>query len=257
VVVVLGGRRGVLTGRGGQVGQQRLGHRRIPTIGGADLGGGDDLGVGIGGDVALVAVIAARAGLVAVAGLRVDQRQHPIRGDALGDDEAAVGGLLDILADHGRQQLGRLGGVWAELDAAQGVQRPVAIPEQRVHQLLAGGLIVPVADRLAGLLVVVVTQQRRRHRRGDSTGSARSSPRIPPRTKVTVSQVATASNKGAESSTRRTPTSPTRRASSVVTRKIRSGSAEARSRARSSTSTVCTNPGISSSTPAAYRQRRS
>jgi hypothetical protein len=63
--------------------------------------------------------------------------------------------------------------------------------------------------------------------------------------------VATASNSGAESSTRRAPTSPAWRASSVVTRKIRSGSLEARNRARSSTKTVCAKPGISSSTPAA------
>lgn len=107
--------------------------------------------------MALVAVKAVRAGLVAVAGLRVDQRQHPIRGDALADDETPVDGLLDVLADHGRQQLGCLGGVRAEPDAAQGEQRPVAVPEQRVDQVLAGGGVVPVADRLAGLLVVVVT----------------------------------------------------------------------------------------------------
>jgi hypothetical protein len=50
---------------------------------------------------------------------------------------------------------------------------------------------------------------------------------------------------------------PSWRASWVVTRKIRSGSVERRSRARSSTSTVCANPPCWSSTPAAYRQRRS
>jgi hypothetical protein len=79
---------------------------------------------------------------------------------------------------------------------------------------------------------------------------------------VTVSWVVTASSNGAESSTRRTPTSPTWRASSQVTRKIRSGSAEARSRARKSTSTVwaklaVSSPATASATPAAYRQRTS
>jgi hypothetical protein len=58
------------------------------------------------------------------------------------------------------------------------------------------------------------------------------------------------------------PTSPTRRASSQVTRKTRSGSWERRSRARRSTSTVwaklaVSSPGTASATPAAYRQRTS
>jgi hypothetical protein len=83
-----------------------------------------------------------------------------------------------------------------------------------------------------------------------------------PRSMVTVSWVVTASSKGAESSTRRTPTSPSWRASSQVTRKIRSGSAERRSRARKSTSTVwaklaVSSPATASATPVAYRQRTS
>jgi hypothetical protein len=77
-------------------------------------------------------------------------------------------------------------------------------------------------------------------------GQARSSPRIAPRSNVTVSWVVTASSKGAESSTRRIPTSPTWWASSQVTRKIRSGSAERRSRARRSTSTVWAKLAVSS-----------
>jgi hypothetical protein len=52
---------------------------------------------------------------------------------------------------------------------------------------------------------------------------------------VTVSIVATASYHGVESSTRRTPTSPAWRAAATVTAKIRSGRAEAASRARMST----------------------
>jgi len=60
---------------------------------------------------------------------------------------------------------------------------------------------------------------------------------------VTVSMVATASYNGVESSTRRTPTSPACLAASMVTAKIRSGRAEAASRARMSTSTVWLKPG--------------
>ena len=55
--------------------------------------------------------------------------------------------------------------------------------------------------------------------------------------------VATASYSGVESSTRRTPTSPACRAAWRVTSKIRSGRAEAASRARMSTSTVWLKPG--------------
>ena len=60
---------------------------------------------------------------------------------------------------------------------------------------------------------------------------------------VTVSMVATASYSGVESSTRRTPTSPACLAAATVTSKIRSGRAEAASRARMSTSTVWLKPG--------------
>jgi hypothetical protein len=64
-----------------------------------------------------------------------------------------------------------------------------------------------------------------------------------PPSSVTVSMVATASYNGVESSTRRTPTSPACLAASTVTSKIRSGRAEAASRARMSTSTVWLKPG--------------
>ena len=60
---------------------------------------------------------------------------------------------------------------------------------------------------------------------------------------MTVSIVATASYSGVESSTRRRPTSPAAFAASRVTPKIRPGLADRASRARISTSTVCTNPG--------------
>ena len=60
---------------------------------------------------------------------------------------------------------------------------------------------------------------------------------------MTVSIVATASYNAVESSTRRRPTSPAALATASTVSKIRSGAAEADSRARMSTSTVCTNPG--------------
>jgi hypothetical protein len=81
-------------------------------------------------------------------------------------------------------------------------------------------------------------------RNSDSSAAAAtfSRPRIADRITVTVSIVATASYKGGESSTRLRPTSPATFAASRVVSKIRSGRSEAASRARISTSTVCTNP---------------
>jgi hypothetical protein len=94
-----------------------------------------------------------------VTGLGVGQRDDPVGGGPLVDHEPPVARLVDVLADHRGQQFGRRLGVRAELGAAQREQRAVAIPEQAVDQLLAGGGVVPVAGRLAWLLVVVVALQ--------------------------------------------------------------------------------------------------
>jgi len=59
--------------------------------------------------MAFVAVKAAGAGLVAVAGLGVDGGDHPVGGDLRGDPEAAIGVLLQVLAHHGGQQPSGLG----------------------------------------------------------------------------------------------------------------------------------------------------
>jgi hypothetical protein len=146
----------------------------------------------------------------------------------LEDPEAAVDGLLDVLAGHGGQQHGRLSGSWVQPLPAQGIVGPVGIADQGVHQRLPSGPVGPVTGRLAGRGVSIVT----------------------------VSWVVTASSNGAESSTRLTPTSPSWRARVQVTRKIRSGSSERRSRARKSTSTVwaklaVSSPATASATPAA------
>jgi hypothetical protein len=133
---------------------------------------------------------------------------------------------------------------------------PVGVADQGVDQRLTGGPVGPVTGRLARRPVVIIALEQVPDLASSSGGQARSSPRIAPLSIVTVSWVVTASSNGAESSTRRTPTSPTWRASWQVTRKIRSGSWERRSRARKSTRTVwaklaVSSPATASATPAA------
>jgi hypothetical protein len=72
-------------------------------------GGGDQLAVGVDRGMPLVAVKAAGAGLVTMAGIWVDGGDHPVGGDLAGDPEAAVATLLQVLAHHRRQQPGGLG----------------------------------------------------------------------------------------------------------------------------------------------------
>ena len=206
-----------------------------------DLGAGDDLAVRIQADVALVAIEAAGRGLVAVTGLRVDGGDHPVLGHPPGDPQGAVVALLQILADHGGQQLRRLAQLGAQLTALQQHQTCQRVAGPGVDQRLTGLGIVPVDLRLGCGGVVVTAPQH-----GTQLGFERlvGDPQQTPqreRISVTVSIVATASYSGVESNTRRAPTSPAADAASNDTRKIRFGSSEASSRARMSTSTVCAN----------------
>jgi hypothetical protein len=107
----------------------------------------------------LVAVKAVRAGLVPVAGLRIHHRDDPVRGGALEDPEAAVMGLGEVLAGDGGQQRRRLGHPGVQPLVPQGVVGPVAVADQRIHQLLAGGPIGPVTSWLAGRGVVVLAAE--------------------------------------------------------------------------------------------------
>ena len=116
------------------------------------------------------------------------------------------------------------------------------VADQRVDQRLPGSPIIPVARRFADRGVVVVTSQYRPHRRrqpaiGWSATIKRL--RIAARSWVTVSWVATASNSGVESSTRRRPVNnPAARAVAFTSSNNRRGRSTARSRFRTPTSTV-------------------
>ena len=74
-------------------------------------GGGHEAGLGLDGDVGLVAVAVLRAGLVHVAGFGIDRRDHPVRGHLLGDLPGPVVVLFDVLAGHQGQQTEGRGGL--------------------------------------------------------------------------------------------------------------------------------------------------
>ena len=107
----------------------------------------------------LVAVKAACAGLVAVAGVRVDGRDDAVFGDPPGDPEDPVIALIEVLADQRRQQHRRLTDPIGQRPAVERAQQRAGIPGQRVDELLAGRAVVVVADRLARACVVVIAAQ--------------------------------------------------------------------------------------------------
>jgi hypothetical protein len=96
---------------------------------------------------------------VAVAGLRIHGGDDPVGRGALEDPEAAIVGLLDVLAGHDGQQRRRLGQPRIQPLAPQGVVGPVAVADQPVHQLLPRGPILPVAGRLSRCLIIVIAAQ--------------------------------------------------------------------------------------------------
>lgn len=63
----------------------------------------DKFRVRVDGEVALVAVKAARGGLVSVAGFRIDRRDDPIESHPPSDSKETVLALLQVLAQHRRQ----------------------------------------------------------------------------------------------------------------------------------------------------------
>src|ERR1019366_5171020 len=83
------------------------------TVGRVGRGHGhlvDELGVGVDGQVSFVAIEAAIARLVAVAGLGVDGRDNPVLGHAAHDAKDPVIALFRVLAGDKSQQVGGAGG---------------------------------------------------------------------------------------------------------------------------------------------------
>jgi len=70
--------------------KQRLGRFCIARVGSGNLGGRDDLRIGIDRDMALVSVESASGRLVAVPCLRVDRRDDSVAGNPLGDAQPSL-----------------------------------------------------------------------------------------------------------------------------------------------------------------------
>jgi hypothetical protein len=222
-----------------QVGDEVLSHTGIAGVAGGDRGVGDDLGVGIHRDVTLVAVEAPRLGLVPVAGLGVDDRDHPVLGHLGSDAKRSAVIFFQVLNDHGGEEAGGFFDLFFELTVVQDGQAGVGIFGSRVDEALACCLVVPVdlgfgrrrvvvpaLDRPAQLVfeVCVDDLQKSPDSRADQGDGVHGGDRVV--------------EGGVESSARFLPTRPAALAAPSAAAKMRSGSAELRSRSRMSTSTV-------------------
>ena len=98
-------------------------------------------------------------GLVPMPGLRVDGRDHPVRGHLAGNAQHPVRAGLQVLPQHRGQQPHGLRHRVGQLLAVQGGQHRVPVPGAGVDQRVPGCLVVPVDDRLAGTGVVVTAGQ--------------------------------------------------------------------------------------------------
>ena len=107
----------------------------------------------------LVAVEAAVARLVAVAGLGINGRDDPVLGHAPHDAKDAVVARLCVLAGDQGQQVGGPHCAGGERLFVQGLEGGHGVADQGVDQGFARRLVVPVARRLADGGVLVVAQQ--------------------------------------------------------------------------------------------------
>ena len=90
---------------GQQVGDQLRGRFGVAGVARGHPGRGDDLTVRVDSDMALVPVEAAMVGLVPVPGLRIHDRDDPVRGHLPRDAQHPVLAGFQVLTQHGGQQL--------------------------------------------------------------------------------------------------------------------------------------------------------
>ncbi len=133
----------------------------VGGVAGGDGGVGDDLGVGVHSDVALVAVEASRGALAAVAGVGIDRGYDTVRCDTTRDAHPPVGALLEVLAHDRGQQLSGLGRVSAQRPALHRREHRRGVRGEPCHQRLARSPVLPVAIRLRSRRVGVAAAKHR------------------------------------------------------------------------------------------------
>ena len=178
-----------------------------------------------------------------VPGLRIDGGDHPVRGDLAGDPEYPGRALLQVLARHGGQQRRSLTQHRVQLLPVQRRQQRPGIAGQRIHQFFPRRRVVVITRRLSRGSVVVIAAQQVPQLTGQTAIAGLRQPadrRTDQRDRVHRGHCVI--QRGGIHHPP-PPASPAALAASTVTSKIRSGFADRASRARISTSTVCTNPG--------------
>jgi hypothetical protein len=231
-----------------QFGQQLRRRGRVAKVARGGGGRGNQLAVGVDQGMPLVAVKATGAALVAMAGVGIDHRDHPVGGDLTGDPEAAIVALLQVLADDGAQQPSGLSRRRRQRAARQDPSTPWASRAgAATSAALAawssrsiGGLARPASSSAPASTPQLGRQPLLGHLEQPRDGRAQQRDGVHGRHRVIQ-------RCGVQHPPH--PTSPACLAASMVTAKIRSGRAEAASRAPMSTSTVWLKPGSSNASP--------
>ena len=115
--------------------------RAVRVVGGGELCGGDDPGIGLGGKMRLEPI---------GAGLCVDGRDDPVLGDLLRDAPGAflLTGL-DVLAGDESEQADVVVRLFAERNALGRPKDSQSVVHKSCHKGVAGTLVGPLDDRLA------------------------------------------------------------------------------------------------------------
>jgi hypothetical protein len=127
-----------------QIADEVWSHTPVRRVARGDRGGGDDLGIGVDGCVALVAVETPGCGLVTVPGLGIDRRDDPVLGHPPGNAEDSVGTNVEVLADDSGEELGCLGDHRVEYSTVEDRETGVGVLGPGVDEGLACLPVIPV-----------------------------------------------------------------------------------------------------------------
>jgi hypothetical protein len=133
------------------------------VVGRRELQGGDDPGVGLGGEMRLEPVGAHGRGLVTVTGLRIDCRDDPVLGDLLRDAPGAFFRTgLDVLARDESKEADIVVALLAEPSGFGRGEDGEGVVHEPGDKGVAGALVGPLDD---GLAAFVARRQKRDARR--------------------------------------------------------------------------------------------